>query len=80
MRQKTIDQPPDPVGDPQRRLARRLPGGAQLTARARAVGVADLLRKPVVRRDIAEALARALGARRPHLSSSAPLREDDRLS
>jgi len=34
--------------------------GAQLTERARAVGVAELLRKPLVRRDIAEALARAL--------------------
>jgi PAS domain S-box-containing protein len=34
--------------------------GAQLTERARAVGVAELLRKPLVRRDIAEALGRAL--------------------
>jgi signal transduction histidine kinase/CheY-like chemotaxis protein len=34
--------------------------GAQLTERARAVGVAVLLHKPLVRRDIAEALARAL--------------------
>jgi FixJ family two-component response regulator len=34
--------------------------GARLTERARAVGVAELLRKPLVRRDIAEALARAL--------------------
>jgi PAS domain S-box-containing protein len=34
--------------------------GAQLTERARAAGVADLLRKPLVRRDIAEALGRAL--------------------
>jgi FixJ family two-component response regulator len=34
--------------------------GAQLTERARAAGVADLLRKPLVRRDIAEALRRAL--------------------
>ena len=34
--------------------------GAQLTERARAVGVAELLRKPLVSRDIAEALARAL--------------------
>jgi len=34
--------------------------GAQLAARARTAGVAELLRKPLVRRDIAEALARAL--------------------
>jgi CheY-like chemotaxis protein len=34
--------------------------GAQLTERARAVGVAEVLRKPLVRRDIAEALGRAL--------------------
>jgi nitrogen-specific signal transduction histidine kinase/ActR/RegA family two-component response regulator len=42
--------------------------GAQLTERARAAGVADLLRKPLVRRDIAEALGRAL--RRPQCSTS----------
>jgi CheY-like chemotaxis protein len=34
--------------------------GAQLTERARAAGVAELLRKPLVRRDIAEALGRTL--------------------
>jgi CheY-like chemotaxis protein len=34
--------------------------GAQLAERARAVGVAEVLRKPLVRRDIAEALGRAL--------------------
>src|SRR6266849_6235806 len=34
--------------------------GAQLTERARAAGVAELLHKPLVRRDIAEALERAL--------------------
>jgi CheY-like chemotaxis protein len=34
--------------------------GAQLTERARATGVAEVLRKPLVRRDIAEALGRAL--------------------
>jgi signal transduction histidine kinase/ActR/RegA family two-component response regulator len=34
--------------------------GAQLAERARAAGAAELLRKPLVRRDIAEALARAL--------------------
>src|SRR5712672_935718 len=34
--------------------------GAQITERARAVGVAEVLRKPLVRRDIAEALGRAL--------------------
>ena len=38
--------------------------GARLTERAHAVGVSDLLRKPLVSRDIAEPLARALGARR----------------
>jgi CheY-like chemotaxis protein len=37
--------------------------GAQLTERARAAGVAELLRKPLVRRDIAEALGRALDSR-----------------
>jgi FixJ family two-component response regulator len=42
--------------------------GAQITERARAAGVADLLRKPLVRRDIAEALGRAL--RRPQCSTS----------
>jgi CheY-like chemotaxis protein len=42
--------------------------GAQLTERARAAGVADLLRKPLVRRDIAEALGRAL--RLPQCSTS----------
>src|SRR5712692_10042146 len=34
--------------------------GAQLTARARAAGAGEVLRKPLVRRDIAEALGRAL--------------------
>jgi CheY-like chemotaxis protein len=34
--------------------------GAQLTERAQAVGVAGVLRKPLVARDIAEALGRAL--------------------
>jgi PAS domain S-box-containing protein len=42
--------------------------GAQLAERARAAGVAQLLRKPLVRRDIAEALGRAL--RRPQYSKS----------
>jgi CheY-like chemotaxis protein len=35
---------------------------AQLSERARAVGVVDVLRKPLVRRDIAEPIARALHA------------------
>jgi CheY-like chemotaxis protein len=35
-------------------------GGAQLSERARRAGVADVLRKPLVRRDIAEPIARAL--------------------
>jgi len=36
--------------------------GPQLAARAREVGVGDILHKPLVRRDIAESLARALAA------------------
>jgi CheY-like chemotaxis protein len=50
-----------------RRLRPELPivlmsgySGAQLTERAHAAGVAEVLRKPLVRRDIAEALGRAL--------------------
>jgi len=38
-------------------------GGAQLTERAQAAGVIDVLRKPLIRRDIAEPVARALQAR-----------------
>ena len=38
--------------------------GAQLTERAHAVGVSDVLRKPLVSRNIAEPLARALAAGR----------------
>jgi CheY-like chemotaxis protein len=34
--------------------------GPQLTERAQAVGVSDVLRKPLVRREIAEPVARAL--------------------
>jgi signal transduction histidine kinase/CheY-like chemotaxis protein len=37
-------------------------GGTQLSERARAAGVIDVLRKPLVRRDIAEPIARALHA------------------
>jgi CheY-like chemotaxis protein len=37
-------------------------GGAQLSERAQAAGVIDVLRKPLVRRDIAEPIARALHA------------------
>jgi predicted ATPase/signal transduction histidine kinase/CheY-like chemotaxis protein len=36
--------------------------GTQLSERARAAGVTDMLRKPLVRRDIAESVARALRA------------------
>ena len=36
--------------------------GTQLSARAQAAGVIDVLRKPLVRRDLAEAVARALQA------------------
>ena len=38
-------------------------GGAQLSERAQAAGVIDVLRKPLIRRDIAEPVARALQAR-----------------
>jgi CheY-like chemotaxis protein len=37
-------------------------GGAQLSERAQAAGVIEVLRKPLVRRDIAEPVARALQA------------------
>jgi FixJ family two-component response regulator len=37
-------------------------GGTQLSERAQAAGVTDVLRKPLVRRDIAESIARALHA------------------
>ena len=50
-----------------RRLRHELPivlmsghSDAQLVDRAHAAGVGEVLRKPLVRRDIAEALARAL--------------------
>ncbi|MDB6011595.1 MAG: hypothetical protein JWL65_3845 [Gammaproteobacteria bacterium] len=42
----------------------------QLSARAQAAGVIDVLRKPLVRRDIAEAVARALQARARPIESS----------
>jgi PAS domain S-box-containing protein len=38
-------------------------GGAQLSERAQAAGVIDVLRKPLIRRNIAEPVARALQAR-----------------
>jgi predicted ATPase/signal transduction histidine kinase/CheY-like chemotaxis protein len=37
-------------------------GGTQLSERAQAAGITDVLRKPLVRRDIAESVARALHA------------------
>jgi FixJ family two-component response regulator len=37
-------------------------GGTQLSERAQAAGVADVLRKPLVRRDIAVPVSRALRA------------------
>jgi CheY-like chemotaxis protein len=37
-------------------------GGSQLNERAQAAGIVDVLRKPLVRRDIAEPIARALHA------------------
>jgi FixJ family two-component response regulator len=36
--------------------------GPQMSERARAAGIIDVLRKPLVRRDIAESVARALQA------------------
>ena len=39
-------------------------GGAQLTNRAAEIGVTEVLRKPLHRRDLAESLARALGSAR----------------
>jgi len=36
-------------------------GGAQLVQRATAIGINEVLRKPLQRRDIAESLARTLG-------------------
>jgi FixJ family two-component response regulator len=38
---------------------------AQISERARAVGIIDVLRKPLVRRDIAESVARALRPPQP---------------
>jgi CheY-like chemotaxis protein len=38
--------------------------GTQLSERAQAVGITDVLRKPLIRRDIAEPVARALQARK----------------
>jgi DNA-binding NtrC family response regulator len=38
-------------------------GGTQLSERAQAAGVIDVLRKPLIRRNIAEPVARALQAR-----------------
>jgi FixJ family two-component response regulator len=38
-------------------------GGTQLSERAQAAGVIDVLRKPLIRRDIAEPVAHALQAR-----------------
>jgi signal transduction histidine kinase/ActR/RegA family two-component response regulator len=43
-------------------------GGAQLSERAQAAGVIDVLRKPLIRRNIAEPVARALQAREMHLT------------
>ena len=40
-------------------------GGTQLSERAQAAGVIDVLRKPLVRRDIAESVARALRPPQP---------------
>jgi FixJ family two-component response regulator len=39
--------------------------GSQISERAQAAGVADVLRKPLVRRDIANPVARALRAPPP---------------
>jgi FixJ family two-component response regulator len=45
-------------------------GGTQLSERAQAAGVIDVLRKPLVRRDITESVARAPGAQRVELNST----------
>ena len=39
-------------------------GGSQLEKRAAAIGVSEVLHKPLQRRDLAESLARVLGASR----------------
>ena len=44
-------------------------GGAQLTQKAAAVGVQEVLHKPLQRRDLAESLARVLGRAQPHSST-----------
>jgi PAS domain S-box-containing protein len=44
-------------------------GGAQLTQKAAAVGAQEVLHKPLQSRDLAESLARALGAARPDPST-----------
>jgi FixJ family two-component response regulator len=44
-------------------------GGAQLSERALAAGVIDVLRKPLVRRNIAESVARAMHARNQRMES-----------
>jgi len=48
--------------------------GAQLTERARAAGAGEVLRKPLVRRDIAEALARAL---RQNIAATPEMKTDE---
>jgi hypothetical protein len=55
--------PPSELAKPRGRARRRWErygAGAQLSERAQAAGVNDVIRKPLVRRDIAEPLARAL--------------------
>ena len=44
-------------------------GGAQLTQKALAVGAQEVLHKPLQRRDLAESLARVLGAAHPDNST-----------
>jgi FixJ family two-component response regulator len=44
-------------------------GGAQLTQNAAAVGAQEVLHKPLQSRDLAESLARVLGAARPDPST-----------
>jgi CheY-like chemotaxis protein len=50
-------------------------GGSQLMQRAAAVGAREVLHKPLQRRDLAESLARVLGAVHPNGSAAAPRHE-----
>jgi PAS domain S-box-containing protein len=77
----TDEAMPDPVGTELAREIRRIHpgvpiilmsghGGAQLTQNAAAVGAQEVLHKPLQSRDLAESLARVLGAARPDNSTA----------